>query len=331
MAKLHEQLGIDLQVIDTTLREVILTDRELDDDSVVRSGVLHLIDAGGKRLRPLLVIVGSRFGKLMRRRPVLKAAAIAEYIHMASLIHDDIIDEADCRRGAPTLHKLTDIPTAVLTGNYMMARVMEWATEGVPEREPDASQQRRSEPLADVSELCIGEYHQLHNRFNFDLSMELYLDKTRRKTALLLALCLQAGADASGADSRTSELLYQFGEALGLAFQIRDDVLDFTAPQASIGKPAGADLRNGNITLPVLYALEDPELSASIRALGPEAEPQAFDDVITQIAASSAISRCHAQVAAYSERALALADQLAWHPASPQLQVLARYFLPSQH
>ncbi|MFS0727690.1 polyprenyl synthetase family protein [Paenibacillus sp. 1P07SE] len=325
--KLHQQLGINLEVIDETLREVVLSDRDLSPSSPVRKGILQLIHAGGKRLRPLMVIVGSRFGRLERRRPVLKIAAMVEYLHMASLIHDDIIDQAALRRGVPTLHTLTDIPTAVVTGNYMMARVLEWAAEGAPDREPDEQERRQSLLLASVSELCVGEYHQLDNRFNYDLSLERYLDKTRRKTALLMALCLRAGAEATGADTGTAERLYQFGEALGMAFQIRDDVLDFTQQELIAGKPVGADLRNGNVTLPVLYALEDPELAKMIRVLGLDSDAPAFDEVIHRIAASPAIARARKLADTYAEAALALIRQLEPHPAAPQLRILAQYFL----
>ncbi|WP_020615463.1 polyprenyl synthetase family protein [Paenibacillus daejeonensis] len=325
--KLHDQLGVDLRVIDATLREVIRTDRDLPASSIVRDGILKLIDAGGKRLRPIMVIVGSRFGKLERRRPVLRVAALVEYLHMASLIHDDIIDQADLRRGAPTLHTQIGISGAVLTGNYMMARVLEWAAEAAPDREPDAQEQQQSQLAASLSELCIGEYQQLHNRFNFDLTLQHYLDKTRRKTALLLALCLRAGAHSTHAEPEVAELLYQLGEALGMTFQIRDDIMDFTQQEGQLGKPVGADLRNGNITLPVLYALEEPELAQQIRALGPTANAAAFDEAIREIAASNAIERCEAMADSYAQAALALIGQLAQHPASPQLRVLAQYFL----
>ena len=248
---------------------------------------MDLINAGGKRLRPLMVVLGSRFGESGHEPAVMKTAVLLEYLHMASLVHDDIIDQSDMRRGRPTLHETTDVQTAVHIGNYMIARAIEWAA-GHPGGDPDGSSEnvsedeayRLAELAALVTELCMGEYDQLHHRFDFGLTMEQYLEKTRCKTALLMAHCLKAGAEAAHADAGTAERLFQFGESLGMAFQIQDDLLDFTKPKEAIGKPAGADLRNGNITLPVLYALNDPTLAPKIRQLGPHSAAADMDDVI---------------------------------------------------
>ncbi len=347
---LHERLRIDLQGIDAALREVVETDHELPRPSDIYDGIQRLIAAGGKRLRPMLVMVGSRFGEPGREEQVRRTAALLEYMHMASLVHDDVIDNSELRRGKPTLHTLTDVSTAVHTANYMMARAVEWASsyeaDGVDgsvdksadnnvdhsvdesvDDHADEDMLRSAQIASIVTDLCIGEYGQLRNRFNFDMTMDQYLDKTRRKTALLMAECLQAGGAASGADKRTKSLLFEFGEAIGMSFQIKDDMLDFTATEAAIGKPAGADLRNGNVTLPVLYALENEQLAPIIRALSAESSDAEMDDAIRLIRDSGAIERAAETAQAYGEHAYSLIAKLEPHPACADLRLLADHFL----
>ncbi len=333
--KLHDRLHIDLDAIDDALMSVILSDADLPKPSVVFDSVANLIRAGGKRLRPMMVIVGSRFGepeKPQRSDRVMRTAAMLEYLHMASLVHDDIIDGADQRRGVPTVHKKTDIRTAVLIANYMMVRAVEWAvpsTSGDSAGDTEDSAEhacRCAELAAMVTDLCRGEYSQLHHRFDFEMTMEHYLGKTRSKTAMLMAHCLQAGADAAGAPREVGLALHDFGEAIGMAFQIRDDLLDFTQQAAAIGKPVGADLRNGIVTLPVLYAMEDPSLNERIRSLHAGASAEEFDAVIAAIAASDALTRAEELSQDYVRQAERIADRLADHPAQPSLAILAEYF-----
>ncbi len=332
---IHNQIGVDLASFDRLLREVVTSDRDLTPPSVVLSSVLDLINAGGKRLRPLMVVLGSRFGESGHEPAVMNTAVLLEYLHMASLVHDDIIDQSDMRRGMPTLHETTDVQTAVHIGNYMIARAIEWAAghpdDGSDRSSEDVSEEdayRLAELAALVTELCMGEYDQLHHRFHYELTLEQYLEKTRCKTALLMAHCLKAGADAAKADAGTAERLFQFGESLGMAFQIRDDLLDFTEPKEAIGKPAGADLRNGNITLPVIYALNDPALAPGIRQLGPHSAAADMDEVIQRIAASGAIKQTEELARSYAHQAQRMIGDFADHPAQRDLQALLHYFLP---
>jgi heptaprenyl diphosphate synthase len=324
--KMHEQLRINLQEIDATLREVIESDIELPRPSAIYDGILRLIAAGGKRLRPILVIVGSRFGEPGLEEQVRRSAALLEYMHMASLVHDDVIDNSDLRRGKPTLHTATDVNTAVHTANYMMARAVEWASV-IGNKDDDDDMLRSAQIASIVTDLCIGEYGQLRNRFNFDMTMEQYLDKTRRKTALLMAECLQAGGAATNADQETKSRLFEFGEALGMSFQIKDDILDFTAPESAIGKPAGADLRNGNITLPVLYALDHPNVAPYIRTLHAESTDDEMRKAIALIRECGAIEQTEATARSYGEHALSLISKLEPHPACADLRILANTFI----
>jgi len=329
--KLHEALGIDPKLIEDALENVVDSDTDLPADSPVREQVLRLIRAGGKRLRPMMVIVGSRFGGNPMEPNVMRTAAVMEYLHTASLIHDDIIDRSSLRRGVPTLHTVTDVHTAVYIANYMMARAVEWAA-GASERQPaeddetDENIRYCSELVSIIPELCLGEYVQLRDRFNFDMTMEDYWRKTRSKTALLMAHCLKAGAKAAESDPHVAQLLFDYGEALGMAFQIRDDVLDFTETESAIGKPPGSDLRNGNVTLPVLYAMEDPAIAAFVRSLGEGASDAKFQRAIRMIQESGAPERALEMANRYVKSARAILSRLADMPASRDLQVLGSYF-----
>lgn len=326
--KLHEALRIGLKQINDSLTEIVASDSSLQDRSEIREHVLKLIAAGGKRLRPMMVIVGSRFGQPeFDQEAVMKTAALLEYVHTASLIHDDIIDRSELRRGETTLHVRTNIPSAVLIANYMMARALEWAAAVEADDASEAEIGRVAEIASLVTELCLGEYGQLHDRYNFDLSMERYLAKTRSKTAILMAHCLRAGAEAAHAEPEVCGKLFEFGEALGIAFQIRDDVLDFSANEKATGKPAGADLRNGNITLPVLVALQDPELSARIRSLSAMSSPAELDDAIRFIQESGSVEQALAIGQSYTARAMTLIEELTDYPASRDLLTLSRYFM----
>lgn len=335
--KLHEALRIDLAELNKQLIAVAGSDPDVKSHPWIEESVARLVEAGGKRLRPMMVLVGARFGTAPDPLHVGKAAILLECLHMASLIHDDIIDSSDLRRGAPSLHKTVGIPEAAHIANYMMARAVEWALadeeEDPSEWDQQAQAQRGGKPrLTDVAsllmQLCMGEYQQLDNRFNCDLRLADYLEKSRNKTAVLMANGFRIGAELSQADKAVCKQLYAFGEALGMAFQIRDDVLDYSESSERIGKPAGSDLRNGNVTLPVLYALEDTdsELAGAIRALGPDSPEEAFVRVTRQIAESGAVEKALELSRAYTKKAERIIARLRPNPACADLDVMLKYF-----
>lgn len=330
MMKLHERLDISLEAVDQTMADVILSDRDLPADSIIRDNVLRMIRAGGKRLRPMLVLIGGRFGSRHdeKQAKLMRTAVLLEYMHMASLVHDDIIDEADMRRGDLALHRRTDEYTAALIADYMIARALEWTIhtpDGADEGQDEEDHQVSGHLAALASQLCLGEYGQMRNAYRFDISLRDYLQKTRQKTALLMASCLRAGAEVTGADVQTQNLLYRIGDALGMAFQIQDDILDLVQTDEKLGKPAGADLRSGNITLPVLYALEIPGLGEDIRELGPDTADTVYEDIIERIRASSALARSEEIRDVYLERARRAIGKLEHYPAHQDLLVLLDY------
>ena len=235
----------------------------------------HLFDAGGKRIRPAIVLLASRAtmldGELTPRHRRL--AEITEMIHTASLVHDDVVDEADLRRNVETVNNLFGDKIAVLAGDFLFAQ-SSWYLANLDNLQVV---KLLSEVIRDFAE---GEIVQSINRFDIDASIDSYLDKTYYKTASLMANSAKAAAVLSDAGTDIAESLYNYGRNLGLAFQIADDILDFTGSAEILGKPAGLDLASGKLTSPVFYALkQQPYLEILIERefSEPEDIERAFD------------------------------------------------------
>jgi all-trans-nonaprenyl-diphosphate synthase len=220
----------------------------------------HLFGAKGKRVRPAIVLLASRAtmgGQEITPRH-RRLAEITEMIHTASLVHDDVVDESDLRRGVPTVHSSFTNRIAVLAGDFLFAQ-SSWYLANLDNLEVV---KLLSQVIMDLAE---GEIQQGLNRFSTELTIDEYLEKSYYKTASLLANSAKAAAVLSDVPRALAEDLYRYGRHLGLAFQIVDDLLDFTGSTEELGKPAGSDLVSGNLTAPVLYALEEkPYLSVLI-------------------------------------------------------------------
>jgi heptaprenyl diphosphate synthase len=222
------------------------------DDDLLTETSLHLLKAGGKRLRPVFVLMGGKFGDYDLEK--LKRVAVPlELIHSASLVHDDVIDDAELRRGEPTVKAKWGDKIAMYTGDYIYAKALVMTSE----LKNPKIHQILSKAMVEMS---IGEMEQIRDFFNSEQSVRHYLRRIRRKTALLIAVSCQLGALAADADPEAARLLYNYGYNVGMAFQIRDDLLDLSGSEKQIGKPPGSDMRQGNITLPVIYSLEDDRL-----------------------------------------------------------------------
>lgn len=319
---MNEQLGISLRAVDKEIENMVKFDKDVPRSSELARSIVELIRSGGKRVRPLMVIVGSRFGPAPDERKVWRLAAAAEFIHAASLIHDDVIDDSPVRRGDKAMHIKLGINRAIHVGNYMSARVIELISVYSADRE------RYAYDLSSLvtTQLCLGEYQQLSHLFDYDVTIEQYLEKSKNKTAQLMAACLRIGAQSAGADDETANLLYSFGEKLGMAFQIRDDILDFTQSSEKLGKPAGSDLRSGQVTLPVLYALQDDALAPLIRAVNARTPAEYTDEVIAAIQSCGALQRTEALSAQFLQEAQQIIDSLSAYPAHRDLQVLLSFF-----
>lgn len=273
----------------------------------------HLFEAGGKRIRPAIVLLASRAtspgGELTPRHRRL--AEITELIHTASLVHDDVVDESPVRRGVSTVNSRFGNKIAILAGDFLFGQ-SSWYLAHLDSLEVV---KLLSQVIMDMAQ---GEIQQGLYQFDPSLSWESYLQKSYYKTASLIANSAKAAAVLSDLSPAMADNLYTYGRNLGLAFQIVDDIFDFTGSTEALGKPAGSDLKSGNLTAPVLYALEEkPELESLIEG-GFEQEGE-WEQAVALIAESEGIERSrqlakhHAQLAA---------DSLADLPPSPSLQAL---------
>ncbi|MBD2693089.1 solanesyl diphosphate synthase [Anabaena catenula] len=270
----------------------------------------HLFGAGGKRIRPAIVLLISRATMLKqditpRHR---RLAEITEMIHTASLVHDDVVDESDVRRGVPTVHSLFGNRIAVLAGDFLFAQ-SSWYLANLDNLDVV---KLLSEVIMDFAS---GEIQQGLNRFDTNLATETYLKKSYYKTASLIANSSKAAGLLSEVSPESAENLYNYGKHIGLAFQIVDDILDFTSSTDTLGKPAGSDLKSGNLTAPVLFALEEqPYLEVLIeREFAQEGD---LEQALGLISESQGIQRArelaahHAKVAAEHIAILEPSDSL---------------------
>ncbi len=244
---LFAPVDTDLRILTDNLKKLVSARHP-----ILGAAAEHLFEAGGKRVRPAIVLLVAR--ATMPNQDLTprhrRLAEITEMIHTASLVHDDVVDEADLRRNVATVNSIFDNRIAVLAGDFLFAQ-SSWYLANLDNLEVV---KLLSEVIRDFAE---GEILQGLNRFDTSLSIEMYLQKSYYKTASLMANSAKAAALLSEVSVEIAENLYEYGRNLGLAFQIVDDIFDFTGSTEILGKPAGSDLASGILTAPVLYALEE--------------------------------------------------------------------------
>ena len=284
----------------------------------------YTLAAGGKRVRPQLAMIASQlFGG--KDEEVLPAALALEVFHNFTLLHDDVMDKADVRRGRPTVHVKWNENTAILSGDQMLIEAYKLLS-GVPAAKlPKVSQLFNKM----ATEICEGQQYDVDFESQEHVTIDEYLKMIRLKTSVLLANALQTGAYIAGANDQAQEALYQFGINIGLAFQIQDDILDVWGDPATFGKAVGGDISCNKKTFVYLEAM---------RRLGNEAKgnelqqwySQVLEDNTEKIAAVKEIfeqsdvrTACEKVVENYTHKALALLDQLPQNQATEQLRKLA--------
>ncbi|KAG8364817.1 hypothetical protein BUALT_Bualt18G0038100 [Buddleja alternifolia] len=251
---LFEVVAEDLLTLNKNLQSIVGS-----ENPVLMSAAEQIFGAGGKRMRPALVFLVSRAtaeiaGLKELTKEHRRLAEIIEMIHTASLIHDDVLDESDMRRGKETVHQIYGTRVAVLAGDFMFAQ-SSWYLANLENLEVIKLISQV------IKDFASGEIKQASGLFDCDVQLDEYLIKSYYKTASLIAASTKGAAIFSAVDSDISEQMYQYGKNLGLSFQVVDDVLDFTQSAEQLGKPAGSDLAKGNLTAPVIFALEkEPKL-----------------------------------------------------------------------
>ncbi|KAL8148736.1 hypothetical protein AgCh_005923 [Apium graveolens] len=249
LLNLFELVSDDLLTLNNNLQSIVGA-----ENPVLMSAAEQIFSAGGKRMRPALVFLVSRataefVGLKNLTKEHRRLGEIIEMIHTASLIHDDVLDESDMRRGKETVHQLYGTRVAVLAGDFMFAQ-SSWYLANLENLEVIKLISQV------IKDFASGEIKQASSLFDCDVGLDEYLTKSYYKTASLIAASTKGAAIFSGVNSDVSEHMYQYGKNLGLSFQVVDDILDFTQSTEQLGKPAGSDLAKGNLTAPVIFALD---------------------------------------------------------------------------
>jgi len=281
----------------------------------------HLIEAGGKRLRPILTLAAARLCGYEGTDHV-KLAATVEFIHTATLLHDDVVDESEKRRGRPTANILFDNKSSVLVGDYLFARAFRLMVE--------CQSLRILDILAEASAVIAeGEVLQLTTAHDLTTGLDRYEQVIRGKTAALFAAASEVGGVIAGAPDAQVAALRTYGDALGIAFQLADDWLDYGGNAQALGKNTGDDFREGKVTMPVIKAIAaaDDEARAFWRrtiAKG-EQEPGDLERAMAYIAESGALEATRAAARAEADRAIAALDAFPESPLRDALTGIADF------
>ncbi len=309
-----------LELVQSDLQEV---EREISVESVASIDALTTINrylqvGGGKRLRPALLLLTNRlFGP--STDSARRLAAVVEMIHTATLVHDDVIDLAKTRRGRPSTNVVWGNHTSVLAGDWLYMQAFQVA---VRERNFHIL-----DVLISLTQMMVeGELLQLERLHRIDITEADYMELVDRKSASLFSACASLGAVAARADESVESNLGDFAWNLGMAFQLVDDILDFTSTDKILGKPAGNDLREGKVTLPIIYALETAtaEERSAIKTVISEAsyEQVPFMRILQILGQHGAIARAYERAHAFTERSRAIITRFPESPAQRALQAV---------
>ncbi len=306
-----------LREVENLLRSAVRSDFEFVDEAA-----LHLVRAGGKRFRPLFTLVAAQVNAGTNER-VIAAAAAVELVHLATLYHDDVMDEATMRRGDASANARWDNSVAILTGDFLFAH----ASMLVADLGPDATR-----VIAEtMRELVTGQMRETVGPRDAD-PIAHYLSVIAQKTGSLIATAGRYGAMFSGADEAQTETLHRVGEIIGAVFQISDDIIDIASPAAESGKTPGTDLREGVRTLPMLYALaDDPDPRLAKLLAGPITDDDAVVEALELLRQSPGLQRARTTLDEYTARADAELATLPDSPARDALRLLTRYVVERTH
>lgn len=310
LSQLFSTIQSDMETVDQTFQRVAASDLPM-----LNAAAVHVLSSPGKKLRTALTLLS---GKLLdyRFEKLLPLAVSLEMVHLATLVHDDIVDNAATRRGIPTVNSIYGNNVAILLGDYLFAR-----TAGLV---ADVEDFRVDKLFSEtVARICEGTIIEMLSAHQLDLSIDAYLERISRKTACLMAACCKGGALVGRGSDAQIALLEQYGQNLGMAFQIIDDVLDYTGSLDAVGKPVGNDLRQGLVTLPLIYALQGEQNGRVERIADlverPDQHEAEVDEVVRWVRNGPAVEEALSLARHYAARARAVLSEFS---SSPERSVL---------
>jgi octaprenyl-diphosphate synthase len=287
----------------------------------------HTLLGGGKRLRPLFFILSCELCGFEDER-LYRLSTIFEYIHTASLLHDDVLDNANTRRRKPSANQLWGNHAAVLEGDFLYSKSFCVAVES-----DNVSFLKLI--TGTTTQMAEGQILELLHTNDWNMSREVYLDIINAKTAVLIAAACAAGGILSSADKRDVQALQKFGHLMGMAFQMIDDLLDYTSDQAVIGKPVGKDIREGKITLPLIYAMQEMADAEKkpIQDLFDQREPsdEEYQDLIDLVRRNGVVEMVRSEARKYVDEAALCLDGFSDSPARENLLELNHFIIERHH
>jgi heptaprenyl diphosphate synthase len=318
--QLLRTLARGLSDVENLLRETVRSDVK-----AVHDAASHLVEAGGKRFRPLFTLLSAQFGEQGKGEQVVVAAAAVELVHLATLYHDDVMDEATMRRGAESVNARWDNTIAILTGDFLFAH----ASRLVADLGTDAAR-----IIAETfGELVTGQMRETVGPVSGEDPVRHYLSVIAQKTGSLIATSGRFGGMMSGAPAEYIDALRRFGDIIGTAFQISDDILDIASASDELGKAQGTDLREGVRTLPMLYALADDSTDPRLIELlsGPIKDDAGVAEALELLRSSAGLERARVTLADYARRARAELASLPASPARDACESVADYLVARTH
>lgn len=292
--QIREPVRADLQAVDQ-----LILDQLHSDIPLIRELTQHIIRSGGKRVRPLLVVLSAK-ALGYKGDEHIDIATIIEFVHTATLLHDDVVDNSDQRRGKPTANTLWSNQASILVGDFLYSRAFQLLT-----RRDNIEVMR---VLANTTNaIAEGEIMQLANCHSTDIDEAIYNQVIERKTAALFQAAAQTGALVSTKDTHQQQALTRYGYHVGMAFQIIDDVLDYTADKNTLGKNIGDDLMEGKMTLPLIYAIaqSSPDVAENLRTIIQQGDQQQLSTVIQAINNTHAADQCVKKAEQHTQQACA--------------------------
>ncbi len=316
-----DDLVADLAAVEDRMVAVLSDDRYTE--RLVEPG-LRVVQGGGKRLRPVLTIGAAALGPSTRSDPVISAAVAVELVQVGSLVHDDVMDHAESRRGVPTVNIKEGPNWAILVGDHLLAVA---GIEAARVSADVAASLART-----IADLADGQAREVICEFDVDRTVDDYLASIRGKTAALMRCACEVGAYAGDLATEQREALVQYGEHFGMAFQIIDDVLDVVATSEALGKPAGNDIPEGVFTLPVLLAAEGMETSVTTAGttralLGRATDPAAVATILEIVRTCGAVDAALERARVYNREAAELLKVFGDHPTALGLAKLPDNYL----
>ncbi|HJV76001.1 MAG TPA: octaprenyl diphosphate synthase [Noviherbaspirillum sp.] len=317
---INQSITTDMEAVNATIRRQLHSDVPL-----VNQIAEYIISAGGKRIRPVLVLLmANAHGYSGNHHHEL--AAVVEFIHTATLLHDDVVDESSMRRGRQTANALFGNAASVLVGDFLYSRAFQMMVS--------VGDMRVMQILADATNVIAeGEVLQLLNMHDPDVTEERYLQVIRSKTAKLFEAAAQLGALVAGASDSEIEAAAEYGRSLGTAFQLIDDVLDYSGNAADIGKNVGDDLREGKPTLPLIYLMQHgtPGQRELVRACIENGDEQHFDEILAAITGSGALDYTKGEAEKAARRAAHSVSALADSQFKDSLLQLCAFAVDRNH